>query len=143
MSELYKSVFQMGLILRCSHANYIQNKCMIASTQVRQLTGSKTCDWKGLIFFKSFFFLKTYQIQYVKLQPKNEKFTQQRRQQQLLTCNAQSSKGYCWCFITCSVIKTFLKKQLIFSAQHLLYLTFLKLALRCLTCCLIIYLFLF
>ena len=50
--------------------------------------------------FKAFFFLKAYQNPYVKPQSNNKEFTQRRRQQQLLTCNTQSSKRYSWCFVT-------------------------------------------
>ena len=58
--------------------------------------------------FETFFLLKAYQNLYVKPKPNNKKFTQQRRQQQILTCNTPSSKGYT-CFITYSVLTR--KKQ--------------------------------
>ena len=43
--------------------------------------------------FETLFFLKAYQNPYVNSQLNNQKFTQRRRQQRLLTCNTQSSKG--------------------------------------------------
>ena len=43
---------------------------------------------------KTFFFLKAFQNPYVKVQSNNKEFTQRRLQQQLLSCNAPSSKGY-------------------------------------------------
>ena len=54
--------------------------------------------------FQTAFFYRDYQNPYVKSQLNNEEFTQRRRQQQLLTCNTPSSKGYSWCFITYSVL---------------------------------------
>ena len=70
-----------------------------AELETRQLISRKSAteflnNKRSHTLFQTSFFLKVYENPYVKPQPNNEKFTKRGRQQQLLTCNTPSSKGY-------------------------------------------------
>ena len=54
--------------------------------------------------FKTFFFSKAFKNPFVKPKPNNKEFMQSSWQQQLLTCNTRSSKGYSWCIVMSSVL---------------------------------------
>lgn len=87
---------------------------------------------KGVVFYLKLSFREGLPKPKFKAPKSNKKFTQRRRKLQLLTYNTPSSKGYCLCFFTYSLLTTkkifaifFFKKATLYAQFSLMLLNLL------------------